>query len=733
MIKNMKLIICEKPDLAKGVVHALNHIDDMIWEDGYYEGNDYIVAFALGHLFEQYDIEDYFDNPEAKWSLDILPYVPEQFKITLKRKRSKGKKQVDSNIRDLFALLCDLMNRDDVTEIISCGDSDREGEVLIREIIYSGLKSKKTLSRLWQEQTTDEVVLEALEKRKPITAYNDLYNEGLARMYMDWLLGINYTRACTLFCNGVLFRIGRLVSAIVDSIYVREQKIKQFVPETYYQVEGKSDSYHLTVTTNDNFSLEERDAATHKAMELNQFPCKVVKVEKKLVTKQSKKLYSLNTVSAELAKKHKFSMDKTLEVIQKLYIAGYLSYPRTNTEYMGESEKDRVKQVLKVFEADYDVVFKDTKRVFDDSKIEAHSALIPTVKVPDIASFSEDEVIVYETIRNRFLAVFCSRECKVAKTEIILEQQTNAEPFQMKLSGNTIVEQGFLTIDKQKVTEKELPALVEGDVITDLQYDVVEKRTSPPKHYTTESLILFLERPFKTVHTQSDDEAYKLLLSGCEIGTVATRPVAIKNAIDCGYIKLEKDSYSICEKGVFMVEMLKRLGIDFTVQKTVEMNRLLNRVYQGELSVAQVVETVKKELVQSMSHISKEDITYLSEKSAVFKESQDIGDCPKCNSKVREYAKVYACTNQECKFCLFKEDKYFASFGKQISSSMASHLLKDKKVLVTGIKSKKNPDKKYSAYISVDFSEEYPKYDMKLKKGKMKFKYKQKKEKKEDE
>ncbi|MBP3436478.1 MAG: DNA topoisomerase III, partial [Clostridia bacterium] len=394
----MILIIAEKPSLGRNIAAA---IGDMKKRDGYLEGKDYIVSWAFGHLFSLADVEYYAPNPNGtnRWTIETLPCFPERFHFELRR-GADGKR--DSGVEKQAALLTTLCNRQDVDTVVNAGDADREGEIIVRLCIQNALKggAKKRVLRLWLPDQTPETIRSALADMKDDREYDALANEGFARTYIDWLYGVNFTRYATLRM-GNLLRVGRVIIPIVRAIYERDMAISHFKPEKYWGMTSaeKTGGETVELTSKRKFPYDERKEAERMAALYNQTGAKVISVKSKKTTLAPGKLYSLSKLQSVLGKKYKMSMSDSLAIVQKLYEAGYVTYPRTNSEYMATAEKGKVKQILSAVEKlGYPVKFKDGKTIFDDSKIESHSALTPTYKIPAKTALSEEEAKVYSTI-----------------------------------------------------------------------------------------------------------------------------------------------------------------------------------------------------------------------------------------------------------------------------------------------------------------------------------------------
>ena len=392
-------------------------------KDGYMVGNGYIVTWVFGHLFSLADIEKYSPNPNGgtKWTMKNIPCFPEKFIFEMKK--DPKTKQPDSGVIKQFETIKGLISREDVSEIINAGDSDREGEIIIRICVEQAKMSGKPFMRLWLPDQTPQTIMSALSTMKEEKEYENLANEGYARTYIDWLYGVNLTRFATLK-NGRLLRVGRVIVPIVKAIYDRDMAIKNFVPEIYYALvsKAKTNGEEIELQSKEQFSKNELLKAQKRCDELNSLQGTVVSKKTKKDALKPGKLYSLTKLQNVLGKKYKMSMEKSLKIVQELYEKGYVTYPRTNSEYLATAEKGKVKTIIdSVAKIGYPVKFKDGKTIFDDSKIESHSALTPTYKIPKKTDLTEEEYTVYSTIMRRFVAVFCAEDCITEKTEIEID------------------------------------------------------------------------------------------------------------------------------------------------------------------------------------------------------------------------------------------------------------------------------------------------------------------------
>lgn len=628
----MILIIAEKPSLARNIVSA---IGGMKKGSGFYYGEKYLVTWAFGHLFSLADIEEYSPNPDGKWTMKNLPCFPKEFVFQLK----KGKdKEIDPGVRAQFETIKALCERQDVDTVVNAGDSDREGEIIIRICVSKADISGKAFKRLWLPDQTNETITRALGEMKDESEYENLADEGFARTFIDWLYGVNLTRYATLK-TGTLLRVGRVIVPIVKAIYDRDMQIRNFTPEKYYSIGSKEETKgeEIELLSKEKFDKN----GLYKAEEL----CRKYNAEKAIVVSKKKKkdslnpgkLYSLTKLQNVLGKKYKMPMEESLKILQSLYERGYVTYPRTNSEYLATAEQDKVKAIIEgVKKLGYPVVFKFKKTIFDDSKIESHSALTPTYKIPKKEDLSPDEFKVYSTIVRRFVAVFCSEECVCEKNEIKIAVG-NYEEFSLK--GTVIVEPGWTKYDDYSKKDKILPNLEKGDEVN-INFKPVEKETSPPKHYTIETLNNYLKNPFReekqNIENEDDEEEYKAIFEGLELGTEATRTGIIDNARKSKYIELKKDVYKILPDGEFLIESLARMNISMDKYKTSELGKALKKVYRGEIEIMDSVHLAEKEINEVFSGRTREN------------DDGFVGDivakCPFCGADVKRSRYGYTCT-----------------------------------------------------------------------------------------
>ena len=656
----MIAIIAEKPSLARNIVAGLGQMNK---KNGYFENDEYVVTWGFGHLFSLCDVEDYSapateeSGAKRRWTLENLPCFPPRFRFKLKG---------DDGVKKQFEIIKRLLNRDDVTKIVNAGDSDREGEIIVRLLVQNALDGNdKPFYRLWLPDQTPQTVRKAFSEMKSEDEYANLANEGFARTYIDWLYGVNLTRLLTLK-TGALLRVGRVIAPIVKAVYDRDIEIENFKPETYYALVSRAETNGEVVelTSRYKFSEQEKQKAVICAERMNKLPAVVTEKTSKKEVLNPGKLYSLSKLQSFLGKKYKMPMEKSLAVAQKLYENGYISYPRTNSEYLASNEKDKMKTILSnVAKLGYPVKFKDKKSIFDDSKIESHSALTPTFKIPEKNALKEDEFIVYSTILRRFVAVFCAEDCITEKTELTVSLG-GKEDYSLK--GVSILTPGWTKFDGGDRKDKILPHLEKGDSVN-VNFAPEQKQTVPPKHYTIETLNNYLKNPFKDEKSEeNDDEDYKAIFKGLELGTEATRTGIIENAKKNGYISLKKDVYRIEREGRYLINRLQDMHISMDKYKTSELGQALKKVFRGEITVEESVKMAEKEISEVFESNKSDD-------SAFFGET--VGKCPVCGKDVVCGKYDYGCKGYK-EGCTFRINQRV--LGATVTATQA------KKILETG-------------------------------------------------
>lgn len=628
----------------------------------YFENQDYIITSLFGHILELYKMDGY--NKEYKqWNIEDLPFFPEKFEWKLKNQKG---------IKERYNLIEKLILRDDVDTIINCGDNDREGEVLVNNIIYYIFKKKKIekhVKRILLPDLAQSTIKNELEHLRDIKQTENWYKEGLARTYVDWLYGINFSRFVSIKTSAT-FPVGRVIVPTVKFIYDREMEIKNFKEKKYFQIEGviSKGNEEIKIEFAEKYEFEkEKQLEVKNTVEkiiedLQKHNTKVTNIEEKESIKKPKKLFSLKTIQNYMFSKYKINLSKTLEYAQTLYEKTYTTYPRTNSEYLTEEEKNKIEQIIKKINEKENIglVMKDSKRIFDSNKVESHSAIIITGNIPKAEELTEDENKLYNAIKNRFCANFCNEDCIIK--EQMIKIQVEDTDYKSSLKGTTIKQQGYLKFEND-LNEKAIPKFEEGEILN-IKFNIVEKKTNPPTRVTEAELNNFYENPFKKQEQEeTTDEDYIAILKGAEIGTPATRAGIIEKVKQDGYITNSKNNLVITDKGIKLIEVLDQLEINLYKEKTVEIGQLLKNIFNNKNTIDDVLNKVKKEVRQGIKK-EKEIEIFSSTK-------ETIGYYPICNGTLKENQKSYYCENwKECGFSIWKQFS-----GKKLSATLIKELL----------------------------------------------------------
>lgn len=703
------LVIAEKPNAAKALVKGLYKEKFEFYEPykkykppqaraGYFESDNVVVTYAKGHILRLKTIEEYLGLPASPRNYDCLPYIPKEFELTLSD---------DVWYEDQFKVLNNLIHRNDISTIVHFGDPDNEGELIIRELLaYFG--NTKPVKRLWCNSMVPDVVASAYYDMEDDKKYTSRYLQAMARQRFDFLWGINISRLLTKK-TGQNFPAGRVLVPIVKYIYDRDKEIENFVSITSYGLTATAKKGEWSASTNSfnpDILYNEQKGADVLAGALNKLPKTVTCFEKKTRKLKPNKLFNLSAFQSQFNKEYGYDLNTSLKTIQKLYEKGFTTYPRTSVEYLSQKEAREMERVIaKLNAAGHTVLKFDNKApVFNDSKcIGGHTALTITTKIPDneaLKNMSEAEQRAYLMIFGRTVSNFCPcAEIEESKLEIKCGEYT------FGFTGNKLVSPGFTVYEKRNI-KPPIPEFSVGEEV-EVLFESCEKNTSPPAKITPSSLLAFLANPYtnelKEINKEDDETYYKLLKSGATLGTESTTAAIVDNAQKYGYIVLKKKSFSITEKGIAFIQLLDAFDINLYKEKNIEMNKEIVAIGNKAYSLEDAKRKTKDELQTIFDRNEKTNITI---DANLFTNS--IGKCPKCGADVIEKANSFQCVNKDCGFYIYKQDKYFASFGKKISSSIAKSLLGKRKVQLNKLKSKSG--KEYSIIISVDYSGQYPKY-----------------------
>ncbi|TQW41617.1 type IA DNA topoisomerase, partial [Clostridioides difficile] len=566
----MKLVLAEKPSVAKTIASFLGA---KTRQDGYFEGNDYIITYAVGHLVSLYDMKDYDkDKYSGSWKMNNFPFVPED----------KFKFKIDSSKTKQFNTVKKLLNRKDVEYVINATDNDREGE-LIAFLIFLLAKNKKPVKRILVNEWTPEDITRGIKNLKDEDEMRNLQAAGYTRLITDWLIGINFTSVATLkYGNGKLLNIGRVILPTVKLVYDRDMEILNFVPKTYYEIEGhfkaEAGEYKGKYVKGKESKFDTLEDANKIIASITSETGKILDKKVTMSKEYAPKLFSLTSLQGYITSKYSnFTSDKVLNVCQSLYEGngkgGYITYPRTDSIFLEESLASKASQTLdklKVgLEYENKIKFSKTKRVFDSSKVDSHSAIIPTYIIPK--SLSKDEQLVYDAIKDRFVANFMP-PAEYENTEI----KTEVDNCTFLTKGKVLKSKGYLEVYNKEEKNDLLPLVNKDDVVNVLEIKPLTKQTTPPKPYTEDTLLKAMKNCGKNV-----PEEDTTVLSGYSIGTSATRADVLKKISQVGYVKKKGKSYSITDLGKNLVEIFPVKDL-FDVDYTGKLEKSLSDIQKGK-------------------------------------------------------------------------------------------------------------------------------------------------------
>lgn len=719
-----KLILAEKPSVARNIASALGCKSR---KDGYIEGNGYLITWAFGHLLQLYDCKDY-DPKMRSWRMQYFPYIPDTFKYKVKRS-SKNKNKRDMGAYKQLKIIDNLVKRNDVAEIISAVDYDREGE-LISTLIWDYLNVKKPIYRMLINEWTKEEIHRGMDQLKTNKEMKKLQDAGLSRQLADWVLGINFTSVATLKYaqgKGNILNIGRVLLPTLKIIYDRDKEIEKFIPNDYYKLKAKfandTDLYEGIYFEGNKDKFDNKEKLKNIAKEVKDKKGEIIKKKKERKKQYPPFLFNLSNLQGFITSKYKgWTSDKVLKVAQSLYEKKFITYPRTASIALEESLKERAQKVLNTLKKglpyENEIRFSTSSRIFNNKKVESHSAIIPTYVIPK--RLTEDEKKVYLAVRNRFLAQFMDA-AEFDHTEIITQVETKGGNKLFMSKGKILVKEGWLQIEGANNKDDLLPNVQKGQFVTVNGTKVESKKTKPPKKHTEKTLLKVMENCGKKVAKEDQEDSEEMLqaiLSGYSIGTPATRADTIKRLKKIGYIAAKGKSLYATEKGIKLVETfpIKEL---FDLDYTGRLEKALSDIEKGKFNKDEFLNHIFKFTVSGVKKISNnEDIiimnTKRSSKKTAKKDVDILGKCPECGHDVIEGKKGFGCSNWRngCKFVVWKNDKYLASMKKKATKTMVKKLLANEKVKVKGLTSKKG--NKFDAILSYEKNRENDYYSWKM-------------------
>ena len=724
-----KVIIAEKPSVAKNIADALKI---KTRRDGYFEGEGYYITWAFGHLLQLYDAKDYDENMKG-WRMDKFPFIPKEFKYKIKCD-SYNKSSVDKGAEKQINIIKGLIDRPDVDAVISATDFDREGQVISDEL-FIHYDIKKPIYRLLLNEWTEDEVKKGMNNLKPNSEMKSLQDAGIGRQMADWVIGINLTSVATLRYGGngkdrKTLNIGRVLLPTLKIIYDRDKEIENFQATSYYKLaanfKSKDNIEFEAMYYEKNSEKFEKKEDLDKISKLLVGKTGVVvnkEIEKKKEYPQS--LFNLSNLQGYITSKYKgWTSDKVLKVAQSLYEKKFTTYPRTGSVALDESLKDKTRKVLesvkKGLPYEDQIKFVDNKRIFDNSKVESHSAITPTYIKP--TGLSKDEEIVYTAIKNRFIMQFMP-VAEFEETKITLKVHDENIPGEFISKGKVEIIKGWRIVEKIDTKDTILP-LVEKDENLDVTGSKVNKVTKkPPKHHTEKTLLRVMEtcgKGFKDGKEDKDEddetkseEMMKAILSGFSIGTPATRAETIKKLKDIGYIQTKGKSLIATELGRTIVEIFPAKEL-LDLEYTGRLEKTLSDIEKGKFKKEDFLNLIYSFTNESVEKIKNDTSLLHKFKVEVPEGAEEIGKCPVCGNPVIEGEKGFGCTNWKngCKYTIWKNDKFIEAMGKKVTKEMVELLLKNGKVGFRNLKSRKGTY--FSAYLRYEKDEKSGYYNWKM-------------------
>lgn len=681
----MKLVIAEKPSVAMSLAAVLGATER---KDGYLEGSGYLVSWCVGHLLELAQPETYKEQ-YAKWRYEDLPILPENWKY-----------EVPKDKKTQLALLCRLMKDKRVDSVVCATDAGREGELIFR-LVYEYAGCNKPMERLWISSMEDAAIREGFDHLRPGSDYDKLYDAAVCRAGADWLIGINATRLFSVL-YGVTLNVGRVMSPTLALLVQRESDIESFISKPFYVPEITCGGF-----TASGEKMTERSEAEKIRMDCDHNSAFVRSVEKQVKTIQPPRLYDLTTLQRECNRIYGYTAQQTLDYVQSLYEKKLATYPRTDSQYLTKDMQATAASLI-LWLRDNMPFGKgcagepDIDRVTDDSKVTDHHAIIPTVEIArtDLSELPSGERDVLTLIAVRLLCATTQANRFEAVTAML-----DCQRYTFTAKGKTILQSGWKEVERihrmsirQSETEHRenedaaLPVLKEGQTFETVSASLREGKTSPPKHYTEDTLLSAMETA--GAEDMPEDAERKGL------GTPATRAATLEKLVSAGFVQRKKKQLIPTEKGRNLIAVLPD-NIKSPIL-TAEWESMLKQVEHGELSATSFMDQIadmSRTLVKEHTAPEKcfADLFPSSRETA----HEAVGVCPRCGAPVYEGKKGFFCNNRECCFALWKDNRFFSSKKKSITKSVAAALLKEGRISMSGLYSEKT-GKTYDAEVILD-------------------------------
>ena len=695
----MQLVIAEKPSVAGSIAAALGVKEK---KDGYIEGGGYLISWCVGHLVELADAAAYGEQYK-KWSYESLPILPEEWQYTVAADKEKQ-----------FKILKELMHRADVSEVVNACDAGREGELIFR-FVYDVAKCNKPMRRLWISSMEDATIKAGFADLKDGRDYDALYASALCRAKADWIIGINATRLFSCLYHKTL-NVGRVQTPTLKMLVDRGEAISHFKKEKYYHVRlDLSGAEAASERISDKPGADTLKAAC----EAETAVCVSLTKEKK--TAAPPKLFDLTSLQREANKIYGYTAKQTLDLAQTLYEKRLLTYPRTDSAFLTDDMGDTAAKTVTMLSGKLPFMegaefTPDVSRTLDSSKVSDHHAIIPTMELAktDPAALPESERNILTLAGARL--IFAAAEPHIFEAVTAVFSCAGTE---FTARGKTVLAGGWKDLERRyRATlkgkpdpedmeeENTLPELSEGQTFTSPTAKVTEHFTTPPKPHNEATLLSAMER---AGNGDTDPNAERRGL-----GTPATRAAVIEKLVKSGFAERKGKQLIPTQNGAALVSVLPDMLT--SPQLTAEWENNLTQIAKGAADAGdfmQRIEAMTRELVK--------ENTAADKSKAVFtggEEKPSVGKCPRCGSPVHEGKKNFYCSNRDCAFTMWKNDRFFEERKVAFTPKIAAALLKSGKANVKGLYSPKTGKTYDGTVVLADTGGKYVNYKIELPKKK---------------
>lgn len=694
-----RLVIAEKPSVAASIAAALGVKEK---KDGYIEGGDYLISWCVGHLVELAEAAAYGEQFK-KWSYETLPILPEEWQYNVAA--DKGKQ---------FATLKELMHRADVSEVVNACDAGREGELIFR-FVYDVAKCDKPMRRLWISSMEDSAIKAGFADLKNGRDYDALYASALCRAKADWIIGINATRLFSCLYNKTL-NVGRVQTPTLKILVDRGEAISHFKKEKYYHVRlGFSGAEAASERISDKKKADELKTVCEAA----QTVC--VSLTKERKTAAPPKLFDLTSLQREANKIYGYTAKQTLDLAQTLYEKRLLTYPRTDSAFLTDDMEDTAAKTVTMLSEKLPFMegaefTPDVSRTLDSSKVSDHHAIIPTMELAktDPAALPESERNILTLAGARL--IFAAAEPHIFEAVTAVFSCADTE---FTARGKTVLAGGWKDLERRyRATlkgkpdpedmeeENTLPELTEGQSFTNPTAKVTEHFTAPPKPHNEATLLSAMER---AGNGDTDPDAERRGL-----GTPATRAAVIEKLVKSGFAERKGKQLIPTQNGSTLISILPDMLT--SPQLTAEWENNLTQIAKGAADAGEFmrrIEAMARELVTENAAADKDKAAFTG-----GEEKPSIGKCPRCGSPVREGRKNFYCSNRECAFTMWKNDRFFEERKITFTPKIAAALLKSGRANVKGLYSPKTGKTYDGTVVLADTGGKYVNYKIEIPKKK---------------